>query len=95
MRLHFIGAFFMRAIAFILAIATVALPVASAQAQSCGQLWYQRNAIYAEAGYCFKTARARAEFGANCFSPYGRLTPRQQALVNAIQEQEDLRGCPR
>ena len=71
------------------------LSVGPVQAQSCGQLWYQRNAIYADAGYCFKTPRARAEFGENCFAPYGRLTPRQQARVNAIQQQEDLRGCPR
>jgi len=67
----------------------------TAQAQSCGQLWYQRNAIYADAGYCFQTARARAEFGEGCFPPYGRLTPRQQARVSAIQRQEDLHGCPR
>jgi hypothetical protein len=69
--------------------------IAEAQAQSCGQLWYQRNAIYARAGYCFQTARARAAFGENCFPPYGRLSPNQQARVNALQYQEDMRGCPR
>ncbi|MDH7795270.1 MULTISPECIES: YARHG domain-containing protein [unclassified Beijerinckia] len=85
----------MRAVHLALAVATVILPAATAQAQSCGQLWYQRNAVYAEAGYCFQTQRARAEFGENCFPPYGRLSPRQQAQVNAVQRQEDLRGCPR
>ena len=68
---------------------------APASAQSCGDLWYRRNAIYAEAGYCFQTARARSVFGPGCFPPYGRLTPNQQARVNAIQAQEDYRGCPR
>lgn len=66
-----------------------------AAAQSCNELWFQRNAIFAEAGYCFQTARARAVFGAGCFPPYGRLTPRQQARVNAIRAQEDYLGCPR
>ncbi len=75
--------------------ALVILTPAPAAAQSCGDLWYRRNAIYAEAGYCFQTARARSVFGPGCFPPYGRLTPNQQARVNAIQAQEDYRGCPR
>ncbi|MDB5533310.1 MAG: hypothetical protein JWO28_1625 [Hyphomicrobiales bacterium] len=86
-------------LAFAIAGAAALLPatafVAQAQGQSCGQLWYQRNAIYAQAGYCFQTARARATFGENCFPPYGRLSPNQQARVNALQYQEDMRGCPR
>jgi hypothetical protein len=66
-----------------------------AAAQSCNDLWYRRNAIFAQAGYCFQTARARAAFGAGCFPPYGRLSPRQQARVNAIQAREAYLGCPR
>ena len=90
-----------KTIAFALAVAVVAAPVlvpgvsAPAQAQSCSDLWYRRNAIYAQAGYCFQTARARATFGAGCFPPYGRLSPRQQARVNQLQAMEDSMGCPR
>ncbi len=69
--------------------------VVPAQAQSCNDLWYRRNAIYAEAGYCFQTQRARAVFGRGCFPPYGRLSPYQQQMVNDIQRQEDYMGCPR
>lgn len=83
------------AVSAALASAVAILSPAPAAAQSCGDLWYRRNAIYAEAGYCFQTARARAAFGAGCFPPYGRLSPRQQAQVNALQAQEDYRGCPR
>jgi len=72
----------------------VMLTPSPAYAQSCGDLWYRRNAIYAEAGYCFQTARARSVFGAGCFPPYGQLSPRQQARVNAIQQQERYMGCP-
>jgi YARHG domain len=60
---------------------------------SCNDLWYARNAIYAEAGYCFKTARARAVFGPGCFPPYGQLTSWQQDQVNQILYWERRRGC--
>jgi hypothetical protein len=34
---------------------------------SCQELWAARNQIYKNAGYCFKTARAREYFGnQNC-----------------------------
>lgn len=68
---------------------------AQAQAQSCGQLWYARNSIYSAAGYCFKTAQAIGAFGEGCFPPYGRLSPTQQAQVNAIKAQERRQGCTR
>jgi len=50
--------------------------LASATAQedpanmSCNALWNARNSIYAQNGYCFKTARARAVFGpvASCLT---------------------------
>ena len=76
------------------ASAAMILTPTIAAAQSCGDLWYRRNAIYAEAGYCFQTARARAVFGAGCFPPYGQLGPRQRSQVNAIQSQERYMGCP-
>ena len=75
--------------------AFVILAPQPAMAQSCGSLWYQRNAIYSQAGHCFNTARGRAAFGPGCFPPYGRLSGGQQAQVNAILAQERNFGCPR
>lgn len=60
---------------------------------SCRALWYQRNAVYAERGYCFKTADAIATFGERCFPPYGQLTPSQQAYVNQVKAWEARKGC--
>ena len=60
---------------------------------TCGQLWYARNAIYAQNGYCFKTARARAVFGRGCFPPYGRLSNWEQKQVNDIMYWERRKGC--
>ena len=65
-----------------------------AQGGSCGQLWYERNEIYARNGYCFKTARARAAFGPGCFPPYGRLSGWEKRRVADIQAEERYMGCP-
>ncbi|MFG1299194.1 YARHG domain-containing protein [Xanthobacter sp. V3C-3] len=61
---------------------------------SCRALWYQRNAVYAEQGYCFKTKDAIATFGERCFPPYGKLTPEQQRYVEQVKAWEARKGCP-
>jgi YARHG domain len=60
---------------------------------SCGQLWYERNAIFAQYGYCFRTEQAINAFGRACFPPYGRLPPNAQSLVNEIISWERRKGC--
>ncbi len=60
---------------------------------SCRALWYQRNAVYAEQGYCFKTADAIATFGRSCFAPYGKLTANQQRFVEQVRMWEARKGC--
>jgi hypothetical protein len=37
--------------------------ISAASAQSCQDLWVERNSYYKQAGYCFKTARAISYFG--------------------------------
>ena len=75
------------------------LPVESwAQApsdMSCQELWMARNQIYADAGYCFKTARAKAVFGEGCFPPYGQMNRPQQQRVAELQRWETMRTCPK
>lgn len=68
---------------------------AQAQGRSCYALWHERNEIYARNGYCFRTARARSVFGPGCFPPYGRLSGWEARRVRDLQEEEDMRGCPR
>ncbi len=60
---------------------------------SCRALWYQRNQVYAEAGYCFQTADAIATFGRGCFPPYGKLTRAEQRRVDEVRSWEARRGC--
>jgi hypothetical protein len=61
----------------------------------CSELWYARNAIYAGAGYCFKTDRAIATFGKRCYAPYGELGERERARVEEIKSWEERKGCGR
>jgi len=60
---------------------------------SCDELWYARNAIYADNGYCFETRRARRAFGRSCFPPYGELSGPDRREVAAIQRWERRKGC--
>lgn len=72
-------------------------PPALAQGADCAELWYERNAVYKAAGYCFKTARAISAFGnAGCL--YDRegelpLSDVQRRRVAYLQSQERALGC--
>ncbi len=63
------------------------------QYMSCSQLWYARNAIFAQKGHCFRTARGRASFGRRCYPPYGRLNRWEQRRVSRIKNWEYRKGC--
>lgn len=64
---------------------------------SCSSLWYERNGIYKNAGYCFKTSRAIRAFGnAGCsFDNINDLplSTRQHAILRDIVAQERRMGC--
>lgn len=77
---------------FVVAAMTL-LPLPALAGDPCDGLWYRRNAIYASAGYCFKTAAAIREFGRGCRPPYGRLSASQQRRVNRIIAKEQRHGC--
>jgi hypothetical protein len=85
------------AIALCLAGATVIIPAVSASAQSCDQLWYERNSIYKTAGYCFKTPRAISTFGnAGCLHDSEDavpLSPDQRERIAWIVGIERQYGC--
>ncbi len=78
-------------------IATLPASAQGLWSLSCGELWYQRNEIYARNGYCFKTNRARRVFGnANC-TYYAEgdvpMSGRERRLVGTIRNIERQKGC--
>ena len=80
-----------------LLVTATLVSVSFAVAQSCEGLWVERNAIYKEAGYCFKTRRAIAHFGnAGCsYDNEGSLplSARERARVARIIAEERALGC--
>ncbi len=82
--------------------ATILLSAAATPALAafpCDALWGERNAIYKDAGYCFRTERAIRAFG-NAGCRYDDLadvplSARQRADIAEIQRQERVNGCAR
>ncbi|MEX0409161.1 YARHG domain-containing protein [Aquibium sp. LZ166] len=66
---------------------------------SCENLWYVRNSIYDENGYCFKTSRAQAQFdSADCWvrdQAKVKLSVIESQNVGSIAQVERERGCPK
>ncbi len=59
--------------------------VAFAQAQSCQELWVERNSYYKQYGYCFKTARAIRYFGnAGCMYDSEAAVPLPRGIRQRI-----------
>lgn len=66
---------------------------------SCDDLWYERNAIFKVAGFCFRSPRGVSAFG-NEGCKYDDeadvpLTAHQRADIAALRQQEQRLGCPR
>jgi hypothetical protein len=77
--------------------ATLAAAVPAAHAQSCQQLWVERNSYYKARGYCFKTERAISYFGnGGCrYQDEGRvpLTRGERNRIAEITRIERANGC--
>lgn len=72
----------------------VVLSVQPALAQSCYDLWYERNAIYDRNGYCFSTQLGQETFdNSDCYTDDAQLSRGEQRRVNQLKAQERRRGC--
>lgn len=60
---------------------------------SCGELWHERNAIFARHGHCFTTERGIRAFGTACKPPFGKLPPHAKEVVDEIKSWEASKGC--
>lgn len=63
-------------------------------AASCADLWYERNLIFAQAGYCFKSSLGKRQFAQyECWTDNPSLTAAERRRVAAIKREERRRGC--
>jgi YARHG domain len=92
---------FMRAVVIVsLAVALLsgfAVSTANAQGRACHRLWVERNQIYKDYGYCFKTREAIRYFGnRGCRYESEEDVPmprRDRARISRIQAEERDLGC--
>lgn len=75
----------------------VSLGSLSAQAQTCQSLWIERNQIYKDSGYCFKTQRAIDFLGNDDCSVSNqnalRLSRSDRRRIDEIVQLERAKGC--
>jgi hypothetical protein len=68
-----------------------------ASAESCQNLWAERNSYYKEAGFCFKTSRAISYFGNGGCRYYNEgsvpLSGAVRARIAQITAMEQRQGC--
>lgn len=70
------------------------ISVQPAMAASCYDLWYERNAIYNDNGYCFSTQLGEETFdNSDCTTDRVRLSKSEQRRVDRLKNEEDNRGC--
>lgn len=84
-------------VAAVAALATAAQACDCNPTPRCSDLWYARNAIFKDAGYCFKTSRAIAAFG-NAGCQYDDqaevpLSDNQRREINDISAAERRLYC--
>lgn len=61
---------------------------------TCSQLWYERNLIYHNNGFCFQTDRAKRVFDTSqCWTRSPSLTAAESRRVQEIQALERQYGC--
>jgi hypothetical protein len=83
-------------ISIITAISALGLIVSvePAFADSCYDLWYERNSIYNDNGYCFQTQLGQETFdNSDCTTNHVRLSRSEQRQVDNIKDEEESRGC--
>ena len=81
------------AIATVATVSIIAMS-STAMAASCYDLWYARNQIYADNGFCFSTSLAIRTFGNDgCYTKHPHFSKREQRKIDAIAAEEADRGC--
>ena len=66
----------------------------AAYAESCYDLWYQRNAVYDDNGFCFSSELGKQTFdNSDCWTKNPNLMPSEVDYVAKLKAEEKRRGC--
>jgi YARHG domain len=80
-------------------VPSVAFAQSSPRFMTCEEMWFVRNDIYKEKGYCFRTQRAISTFG-NAGCRYDDindvpLSANERNKIAEVTRWERIKGCPR
>ncbi len=68
--------------------------VAPASAASCYDLWYERNQIYDDNGFCFKSQLGQDTFdNSDCYTSHPDLSRAEERRVAQIKARERAKRC--
>jgi len=74
--------------------ADATIPAPAEPQNTCQALWYARNLIFHEKGYCFQSSRARSVFDtSNCTTRSPSLSSAEKAEVDRLVALERSMGC--
>jgi hypothetical protein len=74
-----------------LGFVTVAAP---AMAANCYDMWYERNSIYNDNGYCFKTRLGKQTFdNSDCYTRSPSFSSWEQDRIDWLSRQERRKHC--
>ncbi|MFN4153790.1 MAG: caspase family protein [Paracoccaceae bacterium] len=69
-------------------------PPVTTTGQSCFDLWYARNAVFASRGFCFTSAEGQKWFdNSQCYTSSPNLSAAEKSMVDTIKAQEKAQGC--
>ena len=94
MKKFFLSSLFLKVVLFFLVLAPSSMARSDSYSNmGCYELWYARNAISAEKGYCFTKQKSINAFGRRCYPPYGELNRWERDEANNIRHWERRKGC--
>jgi YARHG domain len=78
----------------LIGLALIGLTATEPAFAACPELWFERNAIYDDNGYCFKTEKGRATFdNSDCWTTHPTFSKWETKRIKAIKREERLQGC--
>ena len=78
----------------VLTALSLGLSVQTAFADSCYDLWYERNEIYDANGFCFKSSLGKRVFdNSDCYTDDPKFTRAEERRIKQIRHQERELGC--
>lgn len=78
----------------VLAALSLGVSVQAAFADSCYDLWYERNEIFDANGFCFKSSLGKRVFdNSDCYTDEPELSRAEQRRVDQIRREEKRLRC--